>query len=350
MFAALAIDGGQAYQSHRQSQNAADTGTMAGVRVLEQLRFHASTTSFTPSDIAVQVRALATSAGADPTADGVQCYLVDSSSKPITFTGSGPTDICSTVLPNTADLSNSYGVRTIAKQSKRTFFAGAAGWNQTDASTSATALIQNFAGGTGSPFIVCGDVTANGYDILTQSAGSWTIKSAAVGGYYDVQNSNVGTCDAPSSKFDGLACGDSIPSLPYDQCATNGNTTLWNVSEQVVGQTPCPSSGVLDGCGILIPLAVDSSAIGSSSDPRFHIVIWGVFQVWGSGSGSYNFNNIAGQPQGNVVGSNCKNPFDLYHSGGMKYCGRLLGTASITGGATSGPGTQNAPHVLVLTE
>jgi len=38
--AALVIDGGVAYVSHRHSQNEADSGTMAGVRVLEQLKFY----------------------------------------------------------------------------------------------------------------------------------------------------------------------------------------------------------------------------------------------------------------------------------------------------------------------
>jgi uncharacterized membrane protein len=39
LFAALAIDGGQAYSSRRQSQNASDAGVMAGIRQLVEIQF-----------------------------------------------------------------------------------------------------------------------------------------------------------------------------------------------------------------------------------------------------------------------------------------------------------------------
>ncbi|MGZ4727532.1 MAG: hypothetical protein ACXWB2_07420, partial [Acidimicrobiales bacterium] len=72
-----------------------------------------------------------------------------------------------------------------------------------------------------------------------------------------------------------------------------------------------------------------------------HVVTWLAWQVWGSGN-SYAF---AGSPS-DPVGTSCGNP--ISPGGSMKYCGRLLGTASITGGGGSGPGIAGQPHVLRL--
>src|SRR5262249_34421565 len=73
LFAALAIDGGQAYQSGRQSQNGAASGAMAGARVLDNILYNAGTNY---SQIPQQIRQLAQKSGSDTATGGVRCWII----------------------------------------------------------------------------------------------------------------------------------------------------------------------------------------------------------------------------------------------------------------------------------
>jgi hypothetical protein len=357
MFAALAIDGGQAYQSHRQSQNASDVGAMAGVRVVEQLDFWnpcstspSPCTNFTDtSSIRTEIMRQAQNTGADAAAGGVQCYLLNYSQQRIS------TEFCDSNTALAMSLvRQASGVEVDAKETKNTFFAGVAGFKQTAATTTASALVSNFVGGTGSPFIVCGDRdtmpagTSNplswSYDLIhSNGAGGYNLTSGAVGSYYQVQGSQNPSCGASSSTFKGKGSGETIDSLPYLSGITTGNGFQNNIQLAVAGIVPCQAGATtFDGCGMLIPIA--DYGTGSGTGTQMDIVTWLAFQVWGSGN-SYNWNQN-GWKNNDPLGTSCGNPIILGNA--MKYCGLLLGSVSITGGAGSGPGTAGQPHVLRL--
>lgn len=342
MFAALAIDGGQAYQSHRQSQNASDSGAMAGVRVLEKLKFPPNPpSSYTSADIAAQALQQAHATGADTTTGGVACYLID-------FNLSRQSgDICGGSSPSNAQIGASYGVEVAARQTKQTFFAGVGGFKSTKATTTAKALVYSFAGGTGSPFIVCGSRPSGSpaswaYDLIEKDSGVWQVKSSALNKYYAIQASQVPTCGAPSSKFDGLGSGQTITSLPTMTGVTPGNRNDANVSLTVAGITPCPTDGSqLTGCGMLIPIA--DYGQGPVSNPQMHVVMWTVWRVWEG----QNDSDFPGSPS-DPVGTSARNPISITN-GSKKYRGQLLGGAyNVSGGNTGGAGTANAPRVLKL--
>ncbi|MGZ4705249.1 MAG: pilus assembly protein TadG-related protein, partial [Acidimicrobiales bacterium] len=355
LFAALAIDGGMAYQSHRQTQNAADTGAMAGVRVLEQLKFYpvcslsvpAPCTSFTSTaSIRSEILHEAQGTGADATSTGVVCYLLDGNKQRI------GTELCaSNVPPTTTTLAAASGLEVKAAQTKHTYFASVSGFNQTQTSSVAKAFIYNFTGGTGSPFLICGTraTMPSGYSpainwsydlVMPNGSGGYTLVSGAAGRYYQIQGSQNPTCGADSNTFKGKGSGETINTLPYDSGITTGNGFQNDIQLSVAGIKPCaPGATVFDGCGMIVPV-VDSSS-GSGASTTMHVVTWLAWQVWGSGN-SYAF---AGSPS-DPVGTSCGNP--ISPGGSMKYCGRLLGTASITGGGGSGPGIAGQPHVLRL--
>ena len=354
--AALVIDGGVAYVSHRHSQNEADSGTMAGVRVLEQLKFYpvcsitvpAPCTNFTStSQIRPVIMQVAQKSGADTTAGAVTCYLLDANKNRVglEFCDSG-------VNPTAADLAAASGVEVKARQTKNTFFAGTAGFDSTPASSAAKAFISNFVGGTGSPFIVCGVLGAHAsdaqplawaYNLVTpNSGGGYSLVPGAAGQYYQIQGSQNPTCGADSNTFKGKGDGKKLDALPIDTGITTGNGFQNNIQLSVAGLIPCKAGDtVFNGCGMLIPIA--DSASGSGNGTKMHVVTWLAWQVWGSGN-SYTFVGSSFDP----LGSSCGNP--ISPGGAMKYCGKLLGMASVTGGTGGGPGTLGQLHVLRLSE
>lgn len=357
MFAALAIDGGQAYQSHRQSQNASDAGAMAGVRVLTKLKFGTWTdTTLVGTEVLQQAR----NTQADTTSGGVQCYA-------ISFTKVRQTsDLCtgaSTTISN-AQLAASYGVEVVARQTKATTFARVVGYGSTAANTTARAMIQSYAGNNGTPFVVCGSQadyptqpppSGWSYDILAKdsstSPATYTVKSQALNKYYTLQASQVPTCGGSSASFKGLAGASGI-TLDQWSPTTPGNGASASIADAVVGITACTqtqiSSGQFDGCGLSIPISTRNQASGSNMDT--YAVLWTVWQVWGDGTGGYPFNGIGG----NGPGQGCQKPYDGYSNNpsSLKYCGLLLGSQVLASGAgdTSGPPVSGASLVLKMVD
>jgi hypothetical protein len=349
LMAALAIDGGIAYQSHRQSQNAADVGAMAGTRVLEQVKFDTACgvtsapgcTKPTWSDIALAVKAQAVATGADPST--VSCQLVDING------GVYPnTEFCVSGLDISSRISTSFGIQVTAARTRSTYFANVAGFKTTKATSTATSFIYDFAGGTGSPFIACGNAAVQGFNLVTLQSPPpappvWNAVSSSVGKYYELQGSNPPDCDAHGSSFDGKNGSGVIPSLPYDQPISTGNGNSSTVQVAVAGQTACPPTGPTPGCALLIPIASDSQGTGRNT--TMHIVAWMAFQVWGNGTGSYSF---AGN-RADLTGTSCGNPLG-FSGGSMKYCGKLLGPVTVTGGNVGGSGSVGASHVIRLSQ
>jgi hypothetical protein len=358
MFAAFALDGGTAYVAHRSSQNASDSGAMAGARVLEQLKFFRSCTT-TPapctqfgdlSDLRTEIQREARASGADATGAGVSCWLLDQNRNRL-----GPELCQSGAIPDgVLDLAS--GVEVRGRQTNRTYFAGVAGVKETEANTVAKAFVYNFAGGTAAPFITCGirDTMPPGladpyewsFDLLTANGSAgYKIQPAAVGKHYEIQDSDTPTCGGDSGTFKGL--GDSsqkIAVVPGTYNITPGNANNNNAEISVAGVKACPpgENQIYNGCGMLIPVA--DRAAGSGQSMEVHLVTWLAWQVWGSGS-SYTFSGTSSDP----VGTSCKKPISYRNFNG-KYCGKLLGAVSVTGGAVSGPGTAGQPHVLKLAE
>jgi hypothetical protein len=360
LLTALAIDGGVAYQSHRQSQNASDSGAMAGVRTLEQLKFWtlcsspvvAPCTGFTGmSSMKTEIMREAVASGAD--AAGVTCYLLDGTAARV---GS---EFCSSgTVPDNALRNVASGVEVSATRTRETYFAkAAANVSQTKATTTAKAFVYNFAGGTGSPFIVCGTqdtmpvpAPSNpldwSYNIITNTGGSWQmVNPTPVGYYYQLQGSSNPSCGVDSNTFKGKGGPNTIGTLPYVSGIGPGNGNDGNIQLTVAGLTPCPTGATsYNGCGMLIPIASVGSG-SSQSTATMTLVAWLAFQVWGSGSGYSPAGSTTDLP-----GTSCKVAISPSSTNTMKYCGRLLGAVSVTGGAGAGPGTDGQPHILKLSQ
>jgi Flp pilus assembly protein TadG len=354
MMAALAIDGGVAYQTHRQSQNAADSGAMAGARALEKVKFFpicsalvpAPCTTFTTNAaIRDEILREAQQTGADTAAAGVQCYLLDANKVRV-----GPEFCASNIDPTSTSVALAFGVEVRAVRTRATYFAKVAGYGTTAASGTAKAFVFNFVGGTGSPFVTCGvsggviDPSYSYNLVAPNGFGGYSLVSGAVGAYYQIQGSQNPTCGAASNTFKGKSDGNIIPALPYDVGITTGNGFSNQIQVTVAGLKPCAAGAtVFDGCGMLIPIADRAVPGTTGTATKMHVVTWLAFQVWGSGN-SYSFAGSNSDP----IGTSCGNP--ITPGGSMKYCGKLLGTASVTGGKGSGIGTVGLPHILYLSQ
>ncbi|MBI2705979.1 MAG: hypothetical protein HYX32_11925 [Actinobacteria bacterium] len=418
IFAALAIDGGQAYQSGRQSQNAADSGAMAAVRILDGILFDQKTNY---TSIASQAKTIGRASGADNSTGGVRCWIIsfpDSSGNTTRISPGSDTDgldMCSTTYGSTSVQSwvnnanpPAGGVEVRSKATRKTYFAGAAGYAQTAATRPAKAFSYSFGGGTGSPFVVCG-VRQNAsqgndfsYDLLDkQDLHVWgtrqtdnknALKFISSDGvpaswvgkykYYTIQDAQVPSCGLDSSTFKGKGDGKSIGTMPYYTGITTGNGFENTISLAVAGITPCqPGDTEFRGCAMLIPIADFGGGTGSSSydstgavlkctgksqtgvcDPGYtnssyeHVVAWTAWMVYGDGSGSFNYGQFTDDKgvnlgaNGNPVGKSCDNPIKQQGGGKPQYCGRLLGSVIVSGGNRGGPPGAGQPRIIGLGE
>jgi hypothetical protein len=356
MFVAFAIDGGQGYTSHRESQNASDSGAMTGVKVLKQLKFlppcvsgvTVDCTLYTAASLVPEIKTTAVATGADAAA-GVECWLLDGNSPPNRTTA----ELCrANITPTTATITASSGVEVRATETRATTFAGVAGVKQMQAATTAKAQALKFVGGTGSPFVTCGiratrPATASGslldwsYDLLAPNAnGSYSVVPGAAGKFYSLQGAQNPGCGTDSNTFKGKSDGNTIADLPASVGITQGNGFENRVQLSVAGIKPCPpGANTFDGCGMLIPIA--DGGVGSGAGTLMNVVAWVAFQVWSGGSGS----PFSGSPA-DPVGASCGNPFILGNQ--MKYCGKFLGAATVTGGTGRGAAEVGQPAVVKI--
>ena len=372
MFVAVAIDGGQAFVSHRTSQNASDAGAFAGTGALDHLLFDPTCTpTITPScpytsTSAIAQKAIDAATGSGADASTMHCYLVDYQGTRVADPGAGTTpDLCAggvAAAASSGELSLASGVETDATVARQTYFANivSSSFNHTTAGTHATAVIQNFVGGTASPFVVCGSTTnPSDYDILTQAPdGTYTVKPTAMDKFYVLESSHTPVCGAGSSGFKGQA-GSAPLVLNQLNGVGTGNGNSGNVTAQLVGTTACTPAQIaalsFDGCGVLIPIA--TYAQGTGAGTQAYLVAWTVWNVWGDGKGSYNFNVVPTNPPPAGAGNSCKSPLlGNDGSGGngastsaMKYCGQLLGSYTVVaGGAGGGPPIAGEARVFHL--
>lgn len=309
--AALAIDGGQAYANRRQTQNGADAGAMAGTRAVDRLRFGGVTDGGTIYDAVDQARA-------QNGGSAVSCWLIGANQ--VRLTG----DVCTTRTTmasawTTASSGSTKvaGVEVKQTGTKQALLAKVVNVNTLSASASAAATIQPYLGGGSAPFIICGDKTVppgDGYDLLNADG---SFKSDAFTKYASVtlqgggqsQNGGVPGCGLGAS-FDGKLDQDvTTVFVGQPAKAQQGNGFNSQIRDAVVqaGLTPCPPSGPFNGCGMLLPIANASNG-GNGNSMMITPATWGVFKVYGDGTG---------------------NP---------KYWGQLLAAGSVVDGGIGGSG------------
>jgi len=142
-FLALVVDGGMAFAARRQMQNAADAGTVAGVRSLFPVYYDPDKTSKPDYEIAIydQVKQYAQANGVDDPTDPTQleAWFIDSSQE---HTGTNP-------LPGNGGIpADAVGVEVTASTSFGSFFARVIGRNELGASAEAASiLVEHQCGG-----------------------------------------------------------------------------------------------------------------------------------------------------------------------------------------------------------
>jgi Flp pilus assembly protein TadG len=290
VFAALAIDLGQAYSQRRQMQNAADSATMAGTRAIDKVRFSGAA----PSTIYTAIQTSVTDHLQNQTGAN-HCWLIDATKNRLTG------DLCASPSVMTAGYNSVAanpvaGVEVQPSQTRNTFLARVVGFNTTTASASAAATIQPYLGGAGSPFITCGvpGVNPDAYSILDSAgnllAGATTLTSIPVQGS---QNHTCGAGSAFKGKNNsdqilvGVPCSGGGPpwATPCDMAwGDNGNGFSANIRDIVAGAVPCPANGPYTGCDILVPVADQGSGNGNSI--QMHVAGWVVMHITGDGHGN----------------------------------------------------------------
>jgi hypothetical protein len=303
MFAAIAVDGGQAYAQRRATQNAADAAAMAGTRAVYKVRFEGAS----KDTVLDAVDRALTENGAE----WHECYIINASRARI----SG--DFCTTptaLNPVNFEADLAAGVEVVATQGRETFFAGVAGFDETTAKANAAATVQPFAGGTGSPFIVCGVLANDGWDIWDTVNNR--VKPEAIGLTINLQVSN----DNPSFEFKQCGAGEAFKGKAVEGTTIkvgewtggdNGNGFDYDIQVQVAGQTPCPEGGPFDGCYMLLPIASHGCGNGKAKEPygdcdgtELFIVGWTVWQVFGDGHGNPKYTGtLVGAPSPTTGGS-----------------------------------------------
>jgi hypothetical protein len=200
-------------------------------------------------------------------------------------------------LPLVWILGSPAGVAVSAGVTNATAFGKVLSQSTVAVNARATALIQPLVSSTGSTFIVCGKASIGGWDILDNNGG---IKASAVTNpithlpKYNLQESQQRDCGAGST-FKGKTA-DPTEQLTVGSWALggSGNGNSGAVFDAVAGQVPCPPNGPYTGCAMVIPIA-DASMTGT----LLHVANFGVFQVFGDGTGNpkyYGYLLAAGAP------------------------------------------------------
>src|SRR5579864_827103 len=275
--ATLAVDGGRLFTARRQTQNAADAAALSGAQALFAYQY-----------------AAATGAGRDPTtiwstvqselsqnkaSSAASCVLV-SSTGGAAVDQNGNIETCSGATD--AELTQAAGVQVGGALVQQGAFSGVIGVNQYSASSASTATVQPLAS-VGSPFIVCGAANL-GWNFLNadntinvtaaQQLQNIPLEWSQLGKGYD--------CNAPSSKFKGLASQNNGEVGPGQyESITNGNRYSATVANQVAGEVPCPpdinAMPISSPCDMIVPIAAGSNT--DSSNPELLIVNFAIFQV-----------------------------------------------------------------------
>ena len=161
--AAIVIDGGQGYSSHRQMQNSADAAALAATRAIQLARFDSGLCSSTlpindncnPNEAA---KTVATKNGAE----SFECYLITSiqaRTDPLP-----ETKTCASVTTRSG-LAPYAGALVKVANTDATTFAKIVNRDSLSTSARAAATLQRFTANDG-PWMVCGNPSIGGYNFL----------------------------------------------------------------------------------------------------------------------------------------------------------------------------------------
>jgi hypothetical protein len=269
-------------------QNGSDAAAMAGTRAVDKLRFGGITDGGTIWDAVDQAR----SANG---ASSMNCWLVSSTtarlSGDVCASRTAMTTAWSTLRTSTPPVA---GVEVQLTGSKTALLARMGGIESLSAKTQAAATLQPYVGGGSAPFIICGDKNTppgDGYDMLnpngTFKSTAFSLGSITLQGGGQSQNAGVPGCGLGAS-FDGKLDQD-VTSVVVGQPAKaqQGNGFNSQIRDAVVqaGLAPCPDGGPFNGCGMLLPIA-NASNNGNGNSMFITPANWGVFQVYGNGTGN----------------------------------------------------------------
>ncbi len=291
VLATLVIDGGQAYPQRRKAQNAADEASLAGARALDR-----TVITVPPTGTAAAVNATVQSVVEDNGADLEECTIIQGDGDEI-----GP---CSSDVAVTDP--DAAGVHVKASETRPTSFGDIVEQDSITARASAAATIQTLSK-TGSPFIICGNPKApdssDAPELLkTNPAGntiynsdgsaSIDVAKARSQGVFPIQgegkNKTPG-CGAHADFKGKKEKGQSPLAVPSAIPSENGDGFDHDIFATVVGTTPCPTSGPLLNCDVLLPISDGAVAAKSRI---LNVVAWGVFHVTGDGKGNPKYSAI----------------------------------------------------------
>ncbi len=309
--ATLAIDGGKLFTARRQTQNATDVAALAGASALFNYQYLAATgATRDPTTIWTTVQ---DKLSQNTAATSQSCVLVTTQGTPAVDLN-GNVEPCATATD--PQLLAAAGVQVGGSQVQQGTFSGVIGVNHYSASSSSTATLQPL-GSTGSPFIICGAANL-GWNFLKPDDTidinyakthliNIPLQWSQLGQGYD--------CNAPTSKFKGLASQDAGPVTPGDyESITNGNRYSAVVANAVAGQVACPpdlnATPITVPCDLVVPVA--DGANTDPSNPQLHIVNFAIFQVTPASGGGVKYTgtfvaptSLASQGSG-VFGASCQ--------------------------------------------
>lgn len=275
-FAGLVIDGGNAYATRREMQNAADAASLAGTEILDDHRLNPLTT--TPEMILEKVEEIAADNGAD--LDGLVCNVIDEAQ---TVIQPCPTSAAEAIASHAA------GVRVELQASRDTFFMRVVGTDEVTVDGDAAATIQALLqvepfftpfmicatqGGAGRPPLLLDDFSLNPAAIYDQDTG--------VGPWYQVNgpgNVGVDQCGIDSNSFRGWVEDSDRNSGRLGEWwfADTGNRN--GPADSVLRGTPnaCVGDNLTD-CVIVAPICTGTDdAHNSGSNRALECVRFGAF-------------------------------------------------------------------------
>lgn len=283
LLATLVIDGSHAYSQRRNMQNAADASALAAARAFDTART-AGAGWGTVNQTAVNV-------AADNGAESSTCQIINPNG---VILGS-----CTQIAALTSQ--NAAGVRVEAVDVRPTTFPVVIDKESVTARASASATIQTFSGGTGVPFIICGNPAVGGYPILGPDGRINPVTATAMGSV-PIQGSQVPTCGAGSAFKGKIDQNFVIDQLPASVRGDNGNGYEADIAVQVLGANACTdedmrimeADGAVD-CEMILPVA--DQGWGNGNNIGLRGVAWAVFHVTGNGQGNPKY-------YGEFVGTN----------------------------------------------
>ena len=273
----LAVDVGFAVSQRRSMQNAADAGALAGTRIVAKSM--PTAILYAQTDVENVVRANGMSGGVIGT---ITCTYVNDAGSSLGGCGSS--------VPVTAT-----GVKVVVEEEHPTFFIQAlpGAPNTVKTGADATAHVKKLGVPRDGPFIPCGTSTrlASGgqLNLLLQSGGAWIINPAAIDQTFQIHGPQIEKCNAKSSRFKGLAEGDSnADRTAPDWFEYKEGDSAGQIDNTVEGPNGCKAGQVIDNCVVFLPIAVPSPAEDASHVKQVYVVFFAPFYVTAPKSNEHN--------------------------------------------------------------